>query len=132
MALNPPPEQKPKLMSDEFDTKSQKKQKHPEGLKGKEIGMHYAKKLSKGAIQKSNNKKTSMSEWVSQGMPQGSTNSSESKQSKHSQRLMQKSYSEILSQFNFFASISIFSCRTKSTAALVLLESKIYLEGILI
>merc|ERR1712223_382312 len=60
---------------------SQKKQKHPEGLKGKEIGMHYAKKLSKGAIQKSNNKKTSMSEWVSQGMPQGSTNLTESRKS---------------------------------------------------
>ena len=81
MALNPPPEQKPKLMTDEFDTKSQKKQKHPEGLKGKEIGMHYAKK---GKNNQNSNKKTPMSEWVSQGMPQGSTNSSESKQSKQS------------------------------------------------
>ena len=71
MALKPP-EQKPKLITN--DTKSQqKKSKHPEGLKGKEIGMYYAKKGK-------NTKKTPMSEWVSQGIPQGSMTSTESKQ----------------------------------------------------
>merc|ERR1712083_364912 len=123
------PEQKPKPKKDDFDpynldTKNQSKSDY--FAKGKAKGMTYRNKGK--SIQNSNTKK-SMSEWVPQGMPQGSLtgdssmekeNSPLKKKFKFSEEFVEKySFSEDLNNSKKFE----FKPSEKSTNATSLLES---------